>query len=74
MRDGKPDEARSLIEESVRSCEAYLALRPGDIEIQRKQFEAAAWMVRTLTGSENDQLYEQWNARAIATLEQLKSA
>jgi serine/threonine protein kinase len=71
--EGKPEEARPLIEECIKSCESYLALRPGEIETQRKQFEAAAVTVSSLTGSGSDQLYDLWNARALAALEPLKS-
>ena len=35
MRNGKQDEARSLIEESIGCWEACLALSPGDVEIRR---------------------------------------
>ena len=49
LRDGKQDEARSLIEESIGYCEAYLALSPGDVEIQQQLFESAAWML-TISG------------------------
>jgi len=73
LRDGKPEEARSLIEECVRCCERYLALTPGDVETQRLQFEAAVWFASSLSGSEDAGLYELWNARALAALEQLKS-
>ena len=73
VRDGKQDEARSLMEESIGYCEAYLALSPGDVEIQQQQFGSACWMLSYLSDSKNDQLYEQWNARAIAMLERLKS-
>ena len=61
------------MEESIGYCEAYLALSPGDVEIQQQRFGAACWMLSHLSDSENDQLYEQWNARAIAMLERLKS-
>jgi hypothetical protein len=69
---GKQAEALSLMEESTGYCEAYLALSPGDVEIQQRWFGAAGWMLGRLSDSENDQHYEQWNARLIATLERLK--
>ncbi len=43
------------------------------MEIQQQLFESVACMLSDLAGSENDRLYEQWNARAIAMLERLKS-
>jgi hypothetical protein len=72
LRDGMPEEAWSLMEECNRSCESYLALHPGDREVERRRFEAAAWTVSTLSGSSNDQLHEIWNARALAALERLR--
>ncbi len=72
---GKQDQARSLMEKSIGYCEAYLAHSPGDVEIQGKMFGAANWMMMNCLGnSKNDQLYEQWNARAIVALERLKSS
>ena len=71
--DRKHDEALSIMEESIGYCEAYLALSPGDVEIQQQQFRSACWMVLTLSDSRNVQLYDQWNARTIAMLKRLKS-
>jgi hypothetical protein len=71
--DRKQDEALSIMEESIGCCEAYLALSPGDVEIQQQQFGSACWMVLTLSDSANVQLYDQWNARTIAMLKRLKS-
>jgi eukaryotic-like serine/threonine-protein kinase len=73
LLDRKPEEAQSLVEESIGSCDRYLALSPDDVEIQWKRFEAAAWTAMTLASSENEQPYQRWNARALAMLEQLKS-
>ena len=70
---GKQAEALSLTEESIGCCEAYLALNPGDVEIQQRPFASACWMLIILGDSKNDQLYEQWNARAIAMLERSNS-
>ncbi len=71
--DRKQDEALSIMEESIGYCEAYLALSPGDVEIQQQQLRSACWMVLSLSDSRNDQLYDQWNARTIAILKRLKS-
>jgi serine/threonine protein kinase len=71
--DGKPDEALKVMEESIGCREAYLALSPGDVEVQQQQFGSACWLVLALSDSRNDQLYDQWNARTIAMLKRLKS-
>ena len=73
MQDRRQDEALSIMEESIGYCEAYLALIPGDVEIQRQQFGSACWLLIGLSDSTNDQLYDQWNARTIAMLKRLKS-
>jgi eukaryotic-like serine/threonine-protein kinase len=73
-RGVKPDEARSLLEECIGYCEAYLALSPGDGEVQKRRVEAASMMVYYLADSNDDQLYEKWNERTISMLEGLKSA
>jgi eukaryotic-like serine/threonine-protein kinase len=73
LYDRKQDEALSIMEESIGYCEAYLALSPGDVEIQQQQLGSACWMVLTLSDSRNDQRYDQWNARTIAMLKRLKS-
>ena len=65
--------ARSLIQESIGHCEAYLAVSPGDVDLQHRSFELAVCMLSDLADSENDRLYEQCNARAIVLLERLKS-
>ena len=72
-RDGKRDEARSLIQEAIGHSDAYLAVSTGDADLQHRLFELVAWMLSDLTGSENDRFYEQCNAQAIALLERLKS-
>ena len=62
------------MEESIGYCEAYLAQSPVDVEIRSRLFASANWMAMTYhSDSNNDQLYERWHARAIATLERLKS-
>jgi hypothetical protein len=70
---GKQAKALSLMEESIGYCEAGLALSPGDVEIPQQRLGAAGWMLAHCSDSENDQRYEQWNARVIALLERLKS-
>jgi hypothetical protein len=72
-RDGKREEARSLIRESIGHCEAYLAAGPGDVDLRHRLFELGAWLVIDSARSEDDRLYEQCNARAIALLERLRS-
>ncbi len=72
-QDRRQDEALSIMEESIGYCEAYLALIPGDVEIQRQQFGSACWLLIGLSDSTNDQLYDHWNARTIAMLKRLKS-
>ncbi len=72
LHDQNSGEARSLIEESIGSCEAYLAQRPGDAEFQWKRFESAAWITASLSDGESDPLYGEWNTRALAMLNQLK--
>jgi serine/threonine protein kinase len=72
-RGGKQDAARSLIEETIGYCEACLALNPGDVETQQLRFKSALGMLTYLSDTQDDQFYEQWNARAIAMLERLKS-
>ena len=71
--DRKQDEALSIMEESIGYCEAYLALSPGDVEIQQQQLRSACWMLSNLVGSGSEHLYERWDARAMAMLERLKS-
>ncbi len=72
--DGKPDEGKSLMEESISYCEAYLARNPDDVQIQSRLFSDVNWMAMAYhSDSKNDQLYQQWHARAIATLGRLKS-
>jgi serine/threonine protein kinase len=73
FRVGKPDEALSHMGESIGYCEACLALSPGDVEMQQQWFGAASSMLDHLGDSRDDERYEQWNARAIAMLERLKS-
>ena len=73
LRDGKRDLARSLVEEAIGHCDAYLAVSPGDADLQHRLFELVAWMLSDLADSENDRFYEQCNARAIALLERLKA-
>ena len=74
LGDGKPDQARSLMEESIGYFEAYLAGSPFDVEICNRLFGATNWMAMTYHGdSKNHQLFAQWHARAVATLEGLKS-
>jgi hypothetical protein len=72
-RDGKQDEARSLLQEAIGHCEEYLAASPGDVDLQHRFFELVVCMLSDSARSGNDQLYEQCNARAIALLERLKS-
>ncbi len=72
LRAGKQDKAQSLIEETVDYCEACLALDPADAEIQQIRFKAATGILAYISPTENDQLYEHWNARAIAMLERSK--
>jgi hypothetical protein len=72
--DGKQDQGRSLMEECIDHCEAYLALRPGDLQIRSTLFSAVNWMAMTYHADfKNDRLYGRWHARAIGTLERLKS-
>jgi serine/threonine protein kinase len=71
---GKHDQGRTLMEESIGYCERSLAHSPLDVQIRCTLFGAATWMAMTYcTDFESDQLYEQWHARAIRTLEGLKS-
>ena len=73
LHDGRQDEARSLMEESIGYCEARLALqsrRPGH---PAETVRSSRWMMTYVSDSKDDQLYEQWNARAIAMLERSKS-
>jgi len=72
-RDGKQDEAWAPIQEAIGHGEAYLAVNPGDGDLSHGLFELVACMLRDLARSENDRLYEQCNARAVALLERLKS-
>ncbi len=72
-RDGKRDEARSLVQEAIGHSDAYLAVSTGDAGLQHRLFELVACLLSDLVRSENDGLYEQCNARAIALLERLKS-
>ena len=72
-RDGKQDEARSLIQEAIKHCEAYLAVGPGDADIRHRFFQLLACMLSDLARSDKDRLYEECNAQAIALLERLKA-
>ena len=71
--DGKQDEARSLVEEAIGHCEAYLAVSPGDADLQHRLFELVVFRLSDLARSESDWLYEKYDARAIALLERLNS-
>jgi serine/threonine protein kinase len=72
--DGKQDQGRSLMEESIGYCERYLDHSSLDMQIRGRLFGAANWMAMTYcTDFESDRLYERWHALAIRTLEGLKS-
>jgi eukaryotic-like serine/threonine-protein kinase len=73
-RNGKYDHARSLKEESIRSSQAYLALRPDDMAIRQLTLDSARGILGFVSGSKEDRLYELWDTRAIAMLERLKAA
>ena len=72
-RDGKRDEARSLVQEAIGHCDAYLAVSPGDADLRHRLFQLVVLRLSDLAHSESDWLYEQCNARAIALLERLNS-
>jgi serine/threonine protein kinase len=72
-RDGKREEARSLVQEAIGHSDAYLAVSPGDADLQHRLFELAVCLLIDLVRSENDRLYDQCNARATALLERLNS-
>jgi hypothetical protein len=72
-RDGKQEEARLLIQEAIGHCERHLAVSPDDRDFQGQLFELVVCVLSDQAHSENDQLYERGNARAIALLERLKS-
>jgi len=74
VRRERPSEARAISEEALESRDAYLALSPGDAENLEKRFGCARWIVGSLTGADNDLLYDQWNARAIMMLQDLKGS
>ncbi len=67
----KRDEARSLSEEAIGCLEKCLAVGPDDMEIRQQLFGRTALLLHLLRGQADDQLYERWNARAIAMLERL---
>ncbi len=74
LGNGKQDQARSLMEESIGCCDAYLAHSPTDLQIHAQLFGAVNWMAMTYHADlKNDRLYKHWHARAIRTLERLKS-
>jgi serine/threonine protein kinase len=71
LGNGKPDEARSLTEESIRSLESCLALSPDDLDIHRMLLGQIARMLYIIEPSDG-YLYERWNTRSIATLRRLE--
>jgi eukaryotic-like serine/threonine-protein kinase len=72
--NGKETEARSLIEEAIGCLETCLAVAPGDMEIRLQLLTEIDLLLPHLFGRANDRLYDRWNARAIAMLEQLKAS
>jgi eukaryotic-like serine/threonine-protein kinase len=72
FNNGKQDEAGSLIENTIDCLETCLTLAPDDPKLHRWLPGQTARMLQ-LIGSNNDHLYQRWNARAIATLQRLKS-
>ena len=49
-RNGKQEQARSLIQEAIGHCDAYLSVRPGDADLQHRLFEISSFYAERFGG------------------------
>ena len=72
LENSKRDDARSLMEDAITCLDACLALDPEDSEARLRRLLQITNMLE-LFSEDNDVLYECWNAKAIAALQQFNS-